>query len=88
MTEGPALTVDDVAKWMADKLAADGILYQADAVDHITTAFGPQFLKGNSINPNVRARFAILAPESVFHPRYKAWEPRGPRDEPGRRQYV
>jgi len=44
-----------VAKWMADKLAADGILYQADAVDHITTAFGPQFLKGNSINPE-RAR--------------------------------
>ena len=92
MTEEPVVTVEDVARWMADKLAVDGILYQRDAAEHIATAFGDQFLYENAngnlaIKRNVLDAFGVLTPDAGFHQSYKAWEPRKPGDAPGRRQY-
>lgn len=86
----PSLTAADVARWMQQRIEAEGILYHGDAVQHITHYFGIRFLSDNRHgNPrlvdDVLDEFRALNERTVvWHRRERYWRPRRPGDPPGR----
>jgi hypothetical protein len=81
----------EVAEWMAERVTADGQLYQHDAVHQIEMMFGEQFVCEKNGRPaivdGVLRKFTQLTKETVVWNAYGLhWRPREPGDAPGRTQ--
>ena len=85
-------TAKDIAKWMADELKAQTLLYQETVVYDIIEKFGEEFTKINSngnpaINADVLKAFNALTGDAVVWVRSERyWRAREEWDEPGRMQ--
>jgi hypothetical protein len=86
-------TAKVVAKWMADEIDKNDILYQQVAVYQIEEQFGRQFVYNNergasAIDKNVLHEFRMLTEDTVVWERgERSWRKRQRYDEPGRRQH-
>jgi hypothetical protein len=85
-------TNNEVAEWMRERLLAQDILYQEDAVHHIRKDFGKELVYTNqegglSIDRRVlRAFRGLTEGTAVWERSDKCWRKRQPYEPPGRRQ--
>ena len=76
-------TAAEVAAWMHAEFERAGELTLADAVAEIRARFGPEFVAGGRIRPDVLAAFRELAPrERVWLGSVYAWRRREADDPP------
>jgi len=91
MVHDQQVTTKDIARWMADQVAAAGVLDQAAASERIAHAYGAAFAckNGNgtwAIAKPVLAAFRKMTAATVVWDRsILAWRLRTPDDPPGRR---
>jgi hypothetical protein len=91
MVHDQQVTTKDIARWMADQVAAAGVLDQAAASERIAHAYGAAFAckNGNgtwAIAKPVLAAFRTMTAATVVWDRsILAWRLRTPDDPPGRR---
>ena len=91
MAHDQQVTTKDIARWMADQVAAAGVLDQAAASERIAHAYGAAFASKNgngtwAIAKPVLAAFRKMTAATVVWDRsILAWRLRTPDDPPGRR---
>ena len=92
MDEEQRITIQSVARWMADRVARTGVLDQADAAERIDQLYGQGFVYRNrngtwAIAKPVLAAFRKLTAATVVWDRsILAWRLRTPDDPPSCRQ--